>query len=112
MGMSVSSLTAEPAYDEYTPPNVASSYGPRYDSERNPIREILTMDWCDEHRPRCEGADDERASVGGVALDSSGEANDATNRPWCELVYRAMHSNGSGGSAKTLKRHHDVRQGR
>ncbi len=73
-------------------PNLASSYCPRCEPERDPVREILTVCWCEEHRPTCEGADDERAIVGGGVLDSVGEVNAATNRPWCELVHRAMHS--------------------
>ena len=73
-------------------PNLASSYCPRCEPERDPVREILTVCWCDEHRPTCEGADDARAIVGGGVLASTGEVNAATNRPWCELVHRAMHS--------------------
>ena len=69
--------------------SLASSYCPRCDPARDPIREILTVQWCDEHRPTCEGADDERASVGSGILDPNGEAHAATNGPWCELVHRA-----------------------
>src|SRR5256885_5446069 len=73
-------------------PNLASSYCPRCEPERDPVREILTVCWCDEHRPTCEGADDARAIVGGGVLASTGEVNAATNRPWCELVHRAVRS--------------------
>ena len=73
-------------------PNLASSYCPRCDPQRDPIREILMVCWCDEHRPPCEGADDDRATVGSGALNSAGEANADANRPWCELVHRAIHS--------------------
>src|SRR5207247_10341117 len=61
-------------------PNLASSYCPRCEPERDPVREILTVCWCDEHRPTCEGADDERAIVGGGVLASTGEVQAATNR--------------------------------
>src|SRR6267142_1126749 len=64
-------------------PNLASSYCPRCEPERDPVREILTVCWCDEHRPTCEGADDERAIVGGGVLDSAGEV------AWVE-TYRAL----------------------
>src|SRR2546425_5923803 len=62
-------------------PNLASSYCPRCDPERDPVREILTVCWCDEHRPTCEGADDARAIVGGGVLDSAGGGNSAPNPP-------------------------------
>lgn len=93
-------------------PNLASSYCPRCDPERDPTREILTVCWCDEHRPACEGADDERAVVGTIVLDSAGEASAATNRPWCELVHRTMHEDRSGRSVKAPRGRHDVDRGR
>ena len=72
-------------------PNLASSYCPRCEPARDPIREILTVCWCDRHRPTWEGADDERAVVGRIVLSSSGEAEGVTNRLWCEFVHRAVH---------------------
>jgi len=72
-------------------PNLASSYCPRCEPERDPVHEILTVCWCDEHRPTCEGADDERAIVGGGVLVSVGEVNAATNRLWCELLHRTLN---------------------
>ena len=72
-------------------PNLASSYCPRCEPERNPVHEILTVCWCNEHRPTCEGADDERAIVGGGVLVSVGEVNAATNRLWCELLHRTLN---------------------
>src|SRR5205809_4277984 len=53
-------------------PNLASSYCPRCEPERDPVHEILTVCWCEEHRPTCEGADDARAIVGGGVLVSVG----------------------------------------
>lgn len=73
-------------------PNLASSYCPRCDPERDPLREILIVAWCDAHQPACEGADDERAGVGRVTLGSAGDASADTNRPWCELLHRASGS--------------------
>ena len=69
-------------------PNLASSYCPGCDPERDPLREILTVCWCDEHRPTCEGAEDARVSVDRLALSSAGEANAETNRAWCAWVHR------------------------
>ncbi len=103
-GSSVSELT-ETA-------NLASSYCPSCDPERDPIREILTVHWCDEHRPTCEGVDDKRVSVGWGVLDPNGEAHAATNAPWCELVHRGAHSNRLGRSVKTARRSRDDDRGR
>lgn len=69
-------------------PNLASSYCPGCNPERDPLREILTVCWCDEHRPTCEGAEDAKASVDRLAWRSVGEANAGTNRPWCAWVHR------------------------
>jgi len=71
-------------------PNRASSYCPGCDPERDPLREILTVCWCDEHRPTCEGAEDTKASVDRIAWSSAGEANAETNRPWCAWVHRRV----------------------
>ena len=72
-------------------PNLASSYCPGCNPERDPLREILTVCWCDEHRPTCEGAEDAKASVDRTALSvAGGEANAETNRPWCAWVHRRV----------------------
>ena len=71
-------------------PNLASSYCPGCNPERDPLREILTVCWCDEHRPTCEGAEDAKASVDRtdrIAWSSASEANAETNRPWCAWVH-------------------------
>src|SRR5207247_9982879 len=72
-------------------PNLASSYCPRCEPERDPVREILTVCWCDEHRPTYEGGDDDRAIVGRGVLDSAGEEAAARNGPWCVVVQCALH---------------------
>lgn len=69
-------------------PNLAGSYCPGCAPERDPIREILTVRWCDEHQPGCGGFDDEKATVSKDILSSAGEADAVTNRPSCELVHR------------------------
>ena len=79
--------------------NLASSYCPRCDPERDPIREILTVLWCDAHHPTCEGADDERVARGLGITPAYAEATAETNRPWCELVHRTADSNRLGPSA-------------
>jgi hypothetical protein len=68
--------------------NLAWSYCPGCDPERDPLREILTVCWCDEHRPTCAGTEDARVSVDRLALSSAGEANAETNRAWCAWVHR------------------------
>ncbi len=69
-------------------PNLAASYCPGCSPERDPIAEILTVRWCEEHRPRDGGSDDERATVSTDILSSTGDAEAATNRRWCELLHR------------------------
>src|SRR5437899_3386857 len=93
MGACISSSAGSRVSELTDTPNLASSYCPRCEPERDPVREILTVCWCDEHRPTCEGADDGRAIVGGGVLASTGEGNAATNRPWCGVVARGMRSN-------------------
>lgn len=89
-------------------PNLAAAYCPHCDPERDPTREILTVCWCDEHRPACEGADDARVMAGVFILDSAGEADAATNRPWCELVHRTLHAERSRRSVTTSRSGDDV----
>ena len=69
-------------------PNCACSYCPTCDPERDPVREVLTVSWCDAHQPKYEGMDDEKATTGSDVLASAGEAEAETNRRWCELVHR------------------------
>ena len=71
-------------------PNLAASYCPGSAPERDPIEEILAVRWCDTHQPRIGGLDDERATVSQATAYPSGEAEAATNRPWCELVHRTV----------------------
>ena len=46
------------------------------------------MRWCDLHQPRYGGSDDDRAKVSRDILTSTGEAEGATNREWCQFVHR------------------------
>lgn len=69
-------------------PNLAASYCPGCAPDRDPIEEILTVRWCDEHRPRDGGFDDDKATVGADLLTSTGDVEAATNRPWCEFLHR------------------------
>lgn len=69
-------------------PNLAASYCPRCSPERDPVAEILTVRWCEAHRPRDGGFDDEKATVSADILTSTGDAEGATNRRWCELLHR------------------------
>ena len=71
-------------------PNLTSLYCPGCDPERDPIREVLTVRWCDEHQPKYEGVDDEKATIDTGILVSAGEAEAETNRPWCELLHRIL----------------------
>jgi len=71
-------------------PNLAASYCPGCAPERDPIEEILAVRWCDTHQPGIGGLDDERATVSQATAYPSGDAEAATNRPWCELVHRTV----------------------
>jgi hypothetical protein len=73
-------------------PNLAATYCPDCDPGRDPLQEILTVRWCDEHQPKFEGLDDDKANVGKGILNSTGEAEAGSNRPWCELVHRAVRA--------------------
>lgn len=79
-------------------PNGASSYCPRRDPERDPVREIVTVRRCEEHWPTYGGADDERAIVRQRIRESAGDA--VTNHPWGELVRRAAYSESLWRSVK------------
>src|SRR5712692_2462062 len=91
--------------------DLASSYCPHCDLERDPIREVLTVCWCDRHRPTCEGAEDERAIVGLVVLTSLGEVDAATNRSWCDLVHRALRSERLARAVNAPNRNDDGKRG-
>ncbi len=70
-------------------PNLAAYYCPGCSPDRDPLEEILTVRWCNTHQPMLGGFDDERVELGKDITYSSGDAEAATNRPWCELVHRA-----------------------
>lgn len=92
-------------------PNVASTHCPGCAQGRDPVREILTVCWCDAHRPVCDGAHDERAAVSRDVLASNAEADAATNRPWCEWVHRAVRAHRPARPVTALSRHDDVERG-
>jgi hypothetical protein len=83
-------------------PNLASAYCPSCDPERDPIRELLTVRWCDAHEPKYQGLDDEKATVGTGVLDSGGQAQAETNRQWCQLVHRTVRARNDDRSRAPL----------
>lgn len=92
MGCSICWGGRRPVNELNDTPNLAASYCPGCDPARDPLREILTVRWCDEHQPKFEGLDDEKAQVGKSVLSSTGEAEAGSNRPWCELVHRPLRA--------------------
>lgn len=70
---------------------LSSLYCPGCDEERDPSREILTVHWCDAHRPCSDGLDDRRATLAPSALTASPEGEAETNRLWCELLHRTLN---------------------
>src|SRR5437899_12737383 len=110
MGACISSSAGSRVSELTDTPNLASSYCPRCEPERDPVHEILTVCWCDEHRPTCDGADDERAIVGGGVLVSVGEVNAAKNRLWGELLQRTLNRvKTRATSAATIQKNPDVK---
>ena len=73
---------------------LVSLYCPGCDLERDPLREILTVNWCNEHRPRSDGVDDRRTTLGRDGLSALPEAEAETNRLWCELLHRTLNDAG------------------
>jgi len=93
-------------------PNLASSYCPSCDPKRDPLQEILTVDWCDAHRPQSDGPDDQRATLGRGSLSAVGEAEAETNRLWCELIHRTLNHSNRAPRARRSSRSSRGRPGR
>jgi len=72
-------------------PYLATPYCPGCAPERDPIVEVLAVHWCEAHQPRMGGTDDGRATLtNDVLVSSSSDVEATTNRPWCDLVHRAL----------------------
>jgi hypothetical protein len=69
-------------------PSLASPYCPGCEPNRDPLREILAVQWCVRHQPSFGGPDDARATLSRAVLSSLGEAEAESNRGWCDLVHR------------------------
>lgn len=92
--MIFSSMSPDPASDAVDTVSLASTYCPSCDPNRDPLREILTVHWCDEHRPPSDGADDRRTTLGRRGLSAMSDAEADTNRLWCDLLHRTLNSKG------------------
>ena len=68
-------------------PNLTVFYCPGCLPDRDPLEEMLTVRWCDPHRPQEAGVDDEKAQVSKDVLTSTGEAEGGSNRLWCRLLH-------------------------
>lgn len=71
-------------------PSLASPYCPGCDPNRDPLREILAVQWCVHHQPSFASPDDERTTLGPSSLSSLSEAEAESNRVWCELMHRTL----------------------
>jgi hypothetical protein len=69
-------------------PPVARSYCPGCEPFADAMEEVLDVQWCDDHLPAREGADDALVTSNGT-LFGSAEAGGDGNRLWCELLHRA-----------------------
>ncbi|HKZ08382.1 MAG TPA: hypothetical protein VJU81_23145 [Methylomirabilota bacterium] len=65
--------------------------------------EVLDVQWCDDHLPIREGADDALVSSSGT-LFGSAEAGGDGNRLWCELLHRAEREPVRRGRARRARR--------
>jgi len=72
----------------------SSIYCPGCDTGRDPLREILTIHWCDDHRPSSDGVDDARTTLGRAGLGALADAEAETNRLWCDLFHRVLNEGG------------------
>ena len=73
-------------------PNMAESFCPRCSPERDEVREILIIRWCDDHKPYEGGLDDERAHVSKNVLNTAGEAESEDCRAYADLIHRRRTS--------------------
>lgn len=85
-------------------PVVATFYCPSCEPARDPLKEILSVHWCDEHRPEFEGQDDDQAIFRTTLQSTVGEAEAETNRPWCELLHRTLNPSKRGQRAPRPRR--------
>ena len=85
-------------------PVVATFYCPSCEPARDPLKEILSVHWCDEHRPEFEGQDDDQAIFHTTLQSTVGEAEAETNRPWCELLHRTLNQSKRGPRARRPQR--------
>src|SRR5262249_12130092 len=90
-GIMTRSTGPESANDSAHISFLSSLYCPGCDRERDPLREILTVHWCDAHRPRSDGVDDRRTTLGRRELSAFPDAEAETNRLWCELFHRTLN---------------------
>lgn len=67
---------------------VAAHWCPGCAPDRDPVREILEVRYCETHRPEAEGSDDARVA-GTAYLSGSAEAGgDDGNRAWYAFLHR------------------------
>src|SRR5215470_7386955 len=58
---------------------LSSLYCPGCAVGRDPLQEVLTIHWCDEHRPSSDGVDDVRTTLGRAGLSALADAEGDTN---------------------------------
>jgi len=69
-------------------PSVARPYCPGCEPTTDPVEEILDVRWCDTHRPKDAGAEDEKITANAY-LSGSAEAGGDPNRSVCDFVHRS-----------------------
>jgi hypothetical protein len=74
---------------DYLPdsPYLAERYCPGCEPDRDEMKEILEVRWCEAHSPNREGKADE--AVGPVGfMNGSDESGGDSNRRFCEMFHR------------------------
>ena len=69
-------------------PNLTEPFCPGCSPERDQVRELLIVRWCDTHEPSRSGADDDRATTSSALLNTAGEAEGADCKLYADLIHR------------------------
>lgn len=67
-------------------PFVPIHYCPGCEPRRDPVAEVLAVQYCAQHAPRTTGTEDERVYV--TTVISNTEAGGEDNRAWCQFLHR------------------------
>lgn len=69
-------------------PRATRCYCPGCDPSADPIRELIEINWCTDHRPDANGIDDRLVATGGRYLLGASEVHGDDCRAYAELLHR------------------------